>query len=163
MAMVDGDGRFISDSIDYRIWVFLGNTRRQIGASALTMIKLWIGLRRLACFALLLTALAMCGCGSEKSITSTVHGTVTYKGKPVAGAVVAFQPVKIDAGLPNRTAQGATDASGRYSLSTINLDDGAVPGEYAVVVFKSARAGSNRRIHEAGGRCNWQQSTGDLR
>jgi hypothetical protein len=97
-----------------------------------------IGLRRLASTAALFAALAICGCGGEKSMTSAVRGTVTYKGKPVVGATISFQPVKIDAGLPNRTAQGSTDAAGHYSLSTIKVDDGAVPGEYAVVVFTPA-------------------------
>ena len=75
------------------------------------------------------------GCGGEKSLTTAVHGTVTYKGKPLAGGVIAFQPVKIDAGSPSRSPQGPIDASGHYSLSTFKLDDGAAPGAYVVTIF----------------------------
>ena len=97
-----------------------------------------IGFHRVASGVVLLAALALSGCSGEKSITAPVRGTVTYKGKPVVRAIVAFQPIKIDAGLPNRTAQGGTDDLGRYSLSTIKPGDGAIPGEYVVVVFNSA-------------------------
>jgi hypothetical protein len=82
-----------------------------------------------------LTLLACAGCSGEKAITTPVHGTLTYKGKPLFEGIVSFHAIKIDPGLPNRTPQGSVDASGHYSLSTFKLDDGAVPGDYAVTVF----------------------------
>jgi len=81
------------------------------------------------------TLVACVGCSGEKSITTAVHGTVTYKGKPLSTGIISFHAIKIDPGLPNRTPQGSIDASGHYSLSTVKLDDGAVPGEYAVTVI----------------------------
>src|SRR5262245_23080110 len=81
------------------------------------------------------TILACAGCSGEKSITTAVHGTVTYKGKPLSAGIISFHAIKIDPGLPNRTPQGSIDAFGHYSLSTVKLDDGAVPGEYAVTVL----------------------------
>ena len=80
------------------------------------------------------------GCSGERALTTAVHGKVTFKGQPLGGGVIAFHPVKIDAGLPSRTAQGAIDAEGHYTLSTFKLDDGAVPGEYAVTVFNPPAA-----------------------
>jgi hypothetical protein len=80
------------------------------------------------------TLLACTGCSGEKSLTTAVHGTVTCKGKPLTGGIISFHAIKIDPSLPNRSPQGSIDGSGHYSLSTFKLDDGAVPGDYAVTV-----------------------------
>jgi hypothetical protein len=79
--------------------------------------------------------LACAGCSGEKSITTAVHGTVIYRAKPLSAGIISFHPLKIDPSLPNRTPQGSIDASGHYSLSSFTLDDGAVPGDYAVTIF----------------------------
>jgi len=63
---------------------------------------------------------------------SARHGDL--QGKPLSAGLISFHAVKIDPSLPNRTPQGSIDASGHYSLSTIKLDDGAVPGDYVVTV-----------------------------
>ena len=80
--------------------------------------------------------LAMCcmatGCSqSNRPATFPVHGTVTYRGKPVAGASVAF----LAPGAP-RFAVGTTDDAGRFSLTTYEPDDGAVIGTHVVTVQK---------------------------
>jgi hypothetical protein len=85
--------------------------------------------------AALFILLPLCGCSGDKSLTTPVHGTVTYNGRPLSAGIISFHAVKIDPSFPNRTPQGSIDASGHYSLSTIKLDDGAVPGDYAVTVF----------------------------
>ncbi len=84
--------------------------------------------------AALFSLLPLIGCSGEKSLTTPVHGTVTYQGKPLSAGIISFHPIKIDPSLPNRTPQGSIDASGHYSLSTVQLDDGAVPGDYAVTI-----------------------------
>ena len=62
-----------------------------------------------------------------------MSGTITLKGKPVEGAIVAFTPVTPDLGIP---ASGVTDATGVYKLTTRSSGDGAAAGKYNVTVAK---------------------------
>ena len=82
----------------------------------------------------MLAGLCVCaGCGGSGGLEglTNVTGTVTYQGKPVEGATVAFTPEG-----QGRAASGRTDASGKFSLTTLNANDGAVPGKYKVAVAK---------------------------
>jgi hypothetical protein len=80
----------------------------------------------------LLAALALVpfilGCGGPRPVK--VSGTVTLNGQPVEGAMVQFVPVK-DGGRP---ATGLTTADGGFNLTTIENHDGALPGDYKVVI-----------------------------
>lgn len=58
-----------------------------------------------------------------------VTGIVTLDGVPVADAGVMFAPTS--AGRP---AQGTTDATGKFQLTTEQPGDGAMEGEYEVTV-----------------------------
>ena len=60
-----------------------------------------------------------------------VSGRVTYKGKAVEGATVAFHGPKAP-----RAASGRTDADGRYKLTMMNTNDGAVVGENVITISK---------------------------
>lgn len=79
--------------------------------------------------------LALVGCGggysqeSEAVSTVSASGTLTYKGKPLPGFVVAFQPAD-----GKRAATGVTDEAGKFVLGTNTKDDGAVPGANKVSV-----------------------------
>ena len=55
--------------------------------------------------------------------------------RPVAQATVTF--IGVDG---KRVAAGLTDANGKYTLTTFQKGDGAVPGEYRVKVEKFERA-----------------------
>jgi hypothetical protein len=79
---------------------------------------------------------AAIGC-SETSEFAKVSGTVTYQGKPVEGAVVAFHCDK--ASVP---ATGTTDASGRFTLTSVVAGDGAMPGQHKITVTKNKVAGA---------------------
>jgi hypothetical protein len=75
------------------------------------------------------------GCSSEKidrPQTVPVTGVVSHNGSPVEGANVIFQPVG-----HNYAAIGQTDATGTFTLTAFEPNDGAVPGEYKVSVTKS--------------------------
>jgi hypothetical protein len=61
-----------------------------------------------------------------------VSGVVTYKGQPVEGAVVAFH-----CNTASVPATGTTDASGRFTLTTLTPGDGAVPGEHKITITKN--------------------------
>ncbi|WP_153558308.1 carboxypeptidase-like regulatory domain-containing protein [Roseimaritima sediminicola] len=79
-----------------------------------------------------LALLAQVGCGGPGNPpTYPVIGTLTQDGKPVADATVSF--VSLDT---NQSSVGRTDASGNFQLTTFESNDGAVPGEYKVRVFK---------------------------
>jgi hypothetical protein len=71
---------------------------------------------------------AALGCGSRGPVP--VKGIVTVDGTPIPGAAVSFVPLD-DKGRP---AYGATDAEGRYELTTHSPGDGALPGEYLVTL-----------------------------
>ena len=76
--------------------------------------------------ALLISAAAVVGCGAR---TSAVQGVVLLDGKPVPNASVQFVPQGA-----GRDATGHTDASGAFSMSTLQPGDGVVAGEYKVVI-----------------------------
>lgn len=76
--------------------------------------------------------LLLAGCAKEEvEPTYKVSGTITQKGNPVAGAIVAFTPV-----APGTAASGITDESGAYQLTTRSSGDGAVLGKYRVTIMK---------------------------
>jgi len=81
---------------------------------------------------LLLGGLAGCGSGVPKLQLAKVSGIVLYKGEPVEGATVSFWAEKAP-----RAASGVTNAKGEFSLSMIDLNDGAMPGENKITVNKS--------------------------
>jgi hypothetical protein len=73
-----------------------------------------------------------------------VSGKVTYRGAPVAGAIVTFVPEG-----QGRTATATTGAAGVFSLTTVD-SSGAMPGKYKVTVDKVAYpAGGSSSMEEA--------------
>jgi hypothetical protein len=75
------------------------------------------------------------GCGGGKG-TVPVKGTVKLDGKPLARATVLFV-----AQTPGgRDATGSTDANGVFRLTTFEPGDGALPGNYKVVIQPTAEA-----------------------
>ncbi len=85
----------------------------------------------IACAAVAIGMVGGCKPARKGPATVPVTGVVTLAGTAVAGATVAFQP-----GEGGRSAAGITDSSGRYELSTYARNDGAIPGEYSVVIVK---------------------------
>ncbi len=96
-----------------------------------------------------LTAMAILfssGCGGSSASgvpTDAVSGSVKFKGEPLAGATVTFIPVggaippgSTDPETSVRTAVAKTDASGEFKLTTVNQNDGAIPGDYNITVTK---------------------------
>ena len=75
---------------------------------------------------------AVAGCGGK---LSKVEGVVTLEGKPVDGASVMLYPVEGKGQL----ATGQTDANGVFTVLTPNAGNGALPGDYKVVVQLNPR------------------------
>ena len=92
--------------------------------------------RRAVAGLLLLPLVALAaGCGALGKPVK-VSGVVTLDGKPLPGATVTYTPVN-DSGRP---ASGRTDTDGSFRLTTFRSDDGALPGEYKVIVLVEKEA-----------------------
>lgn len=92
---------------------------------------------------LLLLVCMASGCGGKYKPVP-VRGVVTLDGKPVEAATVYFYAVG-DA-KEGRLAQGITDKHGEFYLSTMRERDGALPGEYKVVIHKYVPTRPNLKI-----------------
>src|SRR5437868_14394834 len=89
-----------------------------------------MGTRILGWLALAATlGVAGTGCGG-KDRPVKVEGVVTLDGNPVDSAVVLFNPVDAQ----GRQATGMTGSDGVFHLTTNAPGDGAIPGDYKVVV-----------------------------
>ena len=87
-------------------------------------------------FCVLTVFLSGCGSGDGFERPVPVVGKVTLSGKAVDGATVTFHS---KAGL--RSASGNTDKDGNFKLTSVNTDDGASPGEYAITIAKQEAKG----------------------
>jgi len=93
--------------------------------------RFWVtyGLLGLLC---LIGLVKWCVAHSRSRGLIAAAGIVTLEGKPLADAVVTFDPVSKGA----VSALGKTDHRGRFDLRTMGLGDGVVPGDYRVAVAK---------------------------
>ena len=82
----------------------------------------------------LIVLLCTLGCGAKSGVVP-VKGIVRLDGQPLKSASVQFVPD--DAG---RDAMAMTDSEGRFVLSTFEPRDGALPGNYKVVIVPLASA-----------------------
>ncbi|REJ71819.1 MAG: carboxypeptidase regulatory-like domain-containing protein [Planctomycetota bacterium] len=107
--------------------------------------------------ALGLCVVLLVGCGgpTEKEMpeTAPVSGTVMYNGSPVEGATVTLQPAAGSQDL--KPASGTTDGQGQFTVSTFvsgsDYAEGAMPGDYAVTVTKTAGAGGEMSAEDLTG------------
>ena len=88
-------------------------------------------------FLVILLSAMLVGCSDPSRLPGLVpaEGTLLVGGEPLEGVVVSLNPVSVSVEFP-RTAFGVTDASGRFKVRTLQPDDGAYPGEYAVTAIK---------------------------
>lgn len=73
--------------------------------------------------------LSLTGCGDSHPARSPVSGTVTYNDEPLHIGSLVFVPVE---GGPS--AEGKIDEEGNYVLGTFEESDGAITGEYQVMI-----------------------------
>jgi hypothetical protein len=91
----------------------------------------------------MILVLTATGC-SGKYTPVPVSGVVTLDDKPIEGATVFFYAIgDVKEGRP---AQGATDKNGEFQLSTLGNQDGALRGEYKVVIHKYVPTQPNLKI-----------------
>ena len=82
-------------------------------------------------------AMGLAGCGGGDFPTAKVSGVVLCKGKPVADAMVYFEPLKgsdSDNPLVGKQGFSFSDKEGRFTLTTYEPNDGAVVGKHRVRV-----------------------------
>lgn len=82
------------------------------------------------------TGLIGCSKGSARPKVIPVSGTIKFKGAPVPNATVTFLPE----GSSPRNPFGTTDANGNFKLTSYDTDDGAVAGDYVVVIVAGVAA-----------------------
>ena len=85
-----------------------------------------------------LFAIVLNGCNNPDARYTRVEGIVTYQQQPVEGATVTFLPV--GTGTESEPAAGATNASGKFLLSSsrsVKGGSGVLPGEYDVLITKT--------------------------
>jgi hypothetical protein len=87
-------------------------------------------MRRLRLWLLILFG-TIVGCSSSN--THPVRGRVLLDEKPVAGAAVTFMPVNGN----GRPPTGMTDQDGVFQLTSFKKNDGALSGDYIVVVSRT--------------------------
>jgi len=81
------------------------------------------------------------GCGgtpegnADRPKVYPVTGVVTLDGNPLEGATVTFS-----SGSAAPSGFGKSDASGKFSLTTFDANDGAPAGSYQVLVTKTEEA-----------------------
>lgn len=98
-----------------------------------------VGRRALAALSLAIVCGSVVGCGAAGGTSGSpvfpVTGVVKLNGQPVVGADIVFN-LKDGTG----SSFGRTDASGNYQLTTRRSNDGALPGDYLVVISKAEEA-----------------------
>lgn len=95
----------------------------------------------------IIVTLLLHGCGTSEDTRparTAISGVVTYKGSPVAEAIVVFRP----SGAEGKTANGRTGADGVFKMGTFEGDDGVVAGEYTVMITKKESAASSKSLPE---------------
>jgi len=81
----------------------------------------------------MLALIAGCGGGGLPGMVP-ISGKVYYQGKPLAEGTVLYSPVDAN----GRQARGELQSDGTFTLTTLKADDGALPGEYRVVILAYA-------------------------
>ena len=85
-------------------------------------------IQRLLCVMVAMTFMSVLGCAGDKKKTNIVRGKITFNGKDVPNGTITFFPES------GPTATGEIKPDGSYTLTTFQNGDGAVEGNYTVVV-----------------------------
>ncbi|NQT37837.1 MAG: carboxypeptidase regulatory-like domain-containing protein [Planctomycetes bacterium] len=84
---------------------------------------------------LTLALLVAAGCGGESYPLAQVSGTVTLDGKPLPEARVFFEPKRKGENINSGFGSTATtNEQGRFQLTSLGGDSGAVIGEHYVLI-----------------------------
>lgn len=80
--------------------------------------------------------LVIVGCGqSTPYALVAVEGVVTLDGAPLSRAIVTFQPVAPGNEIAGPGSVGRTDDQGRFALTTVRDEPGAVVGTHKITIL----------------------------
>ncbi len=92
-------------------------------------------MRFLSCIVFLL-GVCVLGCGGSDFPVAAVSGKVTCEGKPVAYAMVFFEPLKSgESAMTGKQGFADCNENGEFFISTYGSKDGAVVGKHQVHVM----------------------------
>jgi hypothetical protein len=77
---------------------------------------------------LLLGGIITPGCGSDRPGLAPVHGKITVNGDPIKTGRIMFYPRQ------GRPASGPIQPDGSYTLTTFDVDDGAMLGSHRITI-----------------------------
>jgi hypothetical protein len=103
-------------------------------------VKLLSSVKIISVCLLIVGLLATAGCGPKGPVRVKVSGKVKYKdGSIPTGevAVIRFEPV--NPGPGSKAASSGINPDGTYSLTTMDPNDGAFPGDYKVTFTVKAK------------------------
>lgn len=81
-----------------------------------------------------LLILSGCGAGDRVDVYPA-KGVVLFNGEPMmGGGAISFVPLD---GQKGKSAGGAIDADGKFSMTTYDPDDGSMEGKFRVIVIQS--------------------------
>ena len=108
-----------------------------------------------SCYSICLVMLGLtllAGCGRDTLLdTVSVRGEVTFRGKPLGIGEVRYLPKDAKNG---RVARAEIQSNGKFELTTLELGDGVLKGDYRIVVvvyedqFEDKAARNLRRMNE---------------
>ena len=96
----------------------------------------------------LLACLLSSGCGQAEYEVTPVSGQVTLDGEPLAGVGVSFVPTAEDRNRPivGPGSIGKTGPDGRFSLTTVKNEPGAVPAVHVVRMSIATTSGEKPSV-----------------
>ena len=92
------------------------------------------------CLIIALSVMQLSGCSSYdkwkegRPKTYFTSGTVLLDGKPVAGAIITFQPID---GVNGKPGSALTDSNGYFEAQTFDPGDGLTEGTHRVAIKKT--------------------------
>jgi hypothetical protein len=86
---------------------------------------------RLLIGTLIVALIALIGCRDSGLPTIPVRGKVTFAGgPPPKPGSIAFSPIRVQEGLPNRPGRGNFGTDGEFEITSFQENDGLIPGTY---------------------------------
>lgn len=94
------------------------------------------------------TTLILAGCGGGANRPYPVYGKITYEdgqdARELAGGTVTFNSEEL-----HKSATGNIQEDGSYRLTSIDKDDGTVPGHYKIMILPPVVSGGGDRDRAA--------------
>ena len=101
-------------------------------------------------------SLILCaGCGDSLQV-APVSGTITFEGKPLAGATITTQPIATGSQNPGPGSFGQTDDQGHFELELVKpARKGAIIGDHRVMISNAGASGGSEPQQSATGEQVW--------